>query len=75
KRLTVLSVIFMPINVIAGMGGMSEFSMMTEGIPWPIAYTGFACAMVAIGALTYYGLRHFERRRISAQQQTHHHAD
>ncbi|MEF8727373.1 MAG: CorA family divalent cation transporter [Accumulibacter sp.] len=75
KRLTVLSVIFMPINVIAGMGGMSEFSMMTEGIPWPIAYTGFACTMVAIGALTYYGLRHFERRRISAQQQTHHHAD
>ncbi|MCM8613817.1 CorA family divalent cation transporter [Accumulibacter sp.] len=75
KRLTVLSVIFMPINVIAGMGGMSEFSMMTEGIPWPIAYTGFACTMVAIGALTYYGLRHFERRRISAQQHTHHHAD
>ena len=75
KRLTVLSVIFMPINVLAGMGGMSEFSMMTEGIPWPIAYTGFACTMVAIGALTYYGLRHFERRRISAQQQTHHHAD
>ena len=76
KRLTVLSVIFMPINVLAGMGGMSEFSMMTEGIPWPIAYTAFACSMVAIGALTYYGLRHFERRRSTAAQQLiQHHAD
>ena len=68
KRLTVLSVIFMPINVLAGMGGMSEFSMMTEGIPWPVAYAGFACSMVAIGALTYYGLRHFERRRAAGHQ-------
>ena len=33
KRLTVLSVVFMPLNVIAGIGGMSEFSMMTQGIP------------------------------------------
>jgi len=39
KRLTILSVVFMPINVLAGMGGMSEFSMMTQGIPWPIAYS------------------------------------
>jgi magnesium transporter len=63
KRLTVLSVIFMPINVLAGMGGMSEFSMMTEGIPWPIAYSAMVVAMVGIGTLTYFGLRFFERRR------------
>ncbi len=68
KRLTILSVIFMPINVLAGMGGMSEFSMMTEGIPWPIAYGTFACAMVGVGALTYFGLRHFEKRRASSSQ-------
>jgi len=68
KRLTILSVIFMPINVLAGMGGMSEFSMMTEGIPWPIAYGSFSCAMVGVGALTYYGLRHFEKRRASSSQ-------
>jgi magnesium transporter len=68
KRLTMLSVIFMPINVLAGMGGMSEFSMMTEGIPWPIAYGTFACAMVGVGALTYFGLRYFEKRRASSSQ-------
>ena len=37
KRLTVISVVFMPLNVLAGIGGMSEFTMMTEGIPWPLA--------------------------------------
>ncbi len=63
KQLTILTVIFMPINVIAGMGGMSEFSMMTEGIPWPVAYAAFAAAMVIIGMLTYTGLRIFESRR------------
>jgi len=55
-------VIFMPINVLAGIGGMSEFSMMTQGIPWPLAYTGFVFAMVIVGALTFYGLRYFVLR-------------
>ena len=30
SKLTMLGIIFMPINVLAGMGGMSEFSMMTQ---------------------------------------------
>ena len=45
KRLTVLSVVFMPLNVIAGIGGMSEFSMMTQGIPWPISYAIFTIGL------------------------------
>lgn len=64
KRLTVISVVIMPINVLAGIGGMSEFSMMTAGIPWPIAYASFIVVMIAIGLLTYAGLRHLEDRRI-----------
>jgi magnesium transporter len=68
KRLTVLTVIFMPINVLAGMGGMSEFSMMTQGIPWPIAYSVFSMAMVVIGVGTFYGLKLFERRRARKQR-------
>lgn len=63
NQLTVFSVVFMPINILAGMGGMSEFSMMTQGLDWPIAYGGFAIASVAIGYLTYLGLKFFERRR------------
>lgn len=64
KRLTVISVVFMPINVLAGIGGMSEFSMMTHGIPWPIAYGVFIVVMIAIGILTFMGLRALENRKI-----------
>ena len=62
KRLTVLSVVFMPLNVIAGIGGMSEFSMMTQGIPWEISYTIFAIGMVFVAWITYELLRLAEKR-------------
>jgi magnesium transporter len=61
-RLTVLSVIFMPLNVIAGIGGMSEFSAVTKNIPWPISYTFFTISMVLLAWLTYVILRFYERR-------------
>ncbi|MBK5914106.1 CorA family divalent cation transporter [Rhodocyclus purpureus] len=64
SQLTVFSVVFMPINIIAGMGGMSEFSMMTEGTPWPIAYGAFAGVMGLVGWGTYIGLKHFEQRKL-----------
>jgi magnesium transporter len=63
KRLTVLSVVFMPLNVIAGIGGMSEFSMMTQGIPWPIAYASFTLGMIFIAWLTFELLRLAEKRQ------------
>ena len=64
NQLTVFSVVFMPINILAGMGGMSEFSMMTEGTPWPIAYGGFFVGSAFIGLITYVLLKHFEKRRL-----------
>ncbi len=64
KRLTIISVVFMPLNVLAGIGGMSEFTMMTEGIPWQIAYGTFAVGLVLIGWITFAGLRFFENRKI-----------
>ncbi|MFA7242428.1 MAG: CorA family divalent cation transporter [Sulfuricellaceae bacterium] len=68
KRLTVISVVFMPLNVLAGIGGMSEFSMMTQGIPWPIAYGSFTIGLIAIGGLTFAGLRFFEKRKMRNQR-------
>jgi magnesium transporter len=64
SRLTAISVVFLPINIIAGIGGMSEFSMMTQGIPWPVAYGVFVVAMGLVGLGTYAALRRFERRRV-----------
>lgn len=62
KRLTVLSVVFMPLNVIAGIGGMSEFSMMTQGTPWPIAYAAFTVGLVVVAWMTYELLKLAEKR-------------
>ncbi len=64
SKLTTISVIFMPINILAGIGGMSEFSMMTQGIPWPVAYFVFIVGMMGIGWATYQILRHFESRSL-----------
>lgn len=63
SQLTVLGVVFMPLNIIAGMGGMSEFSMMTAGIPWPVAYGALCVGMACIGWITYVILKLLESRR------------
>jgi magnesium transporter len=63
NQLTVFGVVFMPINILAGVGGMSEFSMMTQGIPWPLAYGGFLLGAAVVGSLTWVALKHFENRQ------------
>jgi magnesium transporter len=68
NQLTVFGVVFMPINILAGMGGMSEFSMMTQGIPWPLAYGLFLMGSVLVGLTTYVALRHFERKQVKVGQ-------
>jgi magnesium transporter len=63
SKLTALGVVFMPMNIIAGIGGMSEFSMMTQGIPWQVSYGAFTLVMIALGYGTYHAMRYFEQRR------------
>jgi magnesium transporter len=53
KNLTVINVVFLPLNLIASIGGMSEYSSMTNGIEWPIAYGAFMMAMIALGWITW----------------------
>lgn len=58
KRLTVISVIFMPLNVLAGMGGMSEFSALIRGrLPWYLGYGLFLLLLVGVGSATSWILR------------------
>ncbi|MFZ2328807.1 MAG: CorA family divalent cation transporter [Rhodoferax sp.] len=68
NKLTVFGVVFMPINILAGMGGMSEFSMMTQGIPWPLAYGAFLLASCLMGTATFMALRYFERKEIKGSK-------
>ncbi len=43
---------------------MSEFSMMTHGIPWPISYGAFVVAMGFLGWGMYVTLKHFEAKAV-----------
>jgi magnesium transporter len=61
--LTTVSVVFMPLNVLAGMGGMSEYTMMTQRIPWPLAYGAFTAGMAIVAWVTFLVLRFFEQRK------------
>lgn len=53
KKLTVINIIFLPLNLIAGIFGMSEYSMMTEHVNKFLSYTLFALVMILIGSTTY----------------------
>jgi magnesium transporter len=53
KNLTLINVIFLPLNLIASVLGMSEFTMMTQGLDWRLAYTLFGAGMVALGLVTW----------------------
>jgi len=53
KNLTVINVVFLPLAVLAGVGGMSEYSMMTAGIPWWLSYPLFLLGLTLIGLGTW----------------------
>jgi magnesium transporter len=63
RRLTFITTIFMPLSLLAGIGGMSEYSMMTGPDNWRITYPLFIAAMVVLGVANYYLLKWFDRQR------------
>ena len=58
-KLTFINAIFMPLTVIAGIGWMSERSMMTGPQHWRIAYPLFILWCCAIAYITFLILRKF----------------
>lgn len=58
-RLTFINSIFMPLTVIAGIGGMSERSMMTGPENWKIAYPIFIILCMGIAYITFLILRKY----------------
>ncbi len=63
RRLTLITTIFMPLTLLAGIGGMSEWSMMTGPENWPVAYAAFLVALIVIGVVNYYVLKRLESKR------------
>ena len=61
RRLTLITTIFMPLTLISGIGGMSEFTMMVGSTNWRTAYLILLIVMVIIGAINYILLIRMER--------------
>jgi magnesium transporter len=45
--------VFLPLNFIASVGGMSEFTLFTQHIPWWVSYSIFTGAMLLLAIFTY----------------------
>ncbi|NTU76975.1 MAG: magnesium transporter CorA family protein [Alphaproteobacteria bacterium] len=62
RRLTLITIVFLPLSLLASIGGMSEWSMMTGPENWRITYPLFLLAMVLIGAVSYFFLKWIIRK-------------
>lgn len=61
RRLTFITTIFMPLTLLTGIGGMSEWSMMTGPQNWRVTYPLFVLGMAVIGVVTYHLLKRINR--------------
>lgn len=62
RRLTLITTIFMPLTLLTGIGGMSEWSMMTGPENWRITYPLLILAMATVGIGSYYLLKFTVKR-------------
>ena len=61
RRLTLIATVFMPLTLIASIGGMSEWTMLTGASNWKIAYPLFLLGLTIIGIINYYLIRRVEK--------------
>jgi magnesium transporter len=64
RRLTLIATIFMPLTLLAGIGGMSEWTMITGPDNWKISYPLFLLGMIIIGILDFILIRWIEKRTL-----------
>jgi magnesium transporter len=59
KNLTIINVVFLPLTLIASIGGMSEFSVMLTdySVGWREGYVAFSVAMVVLGFAIWFVVR------------------
>jgi len=61
RRLTLISSIFMPLTLISGIGGMSEYTMMVGQENWRVGYIVLLVLMVVVAVINFLLLRRMER--------------
>ncbi len=69
KNLTLINIVFLPLNLIASIGGMSEWSMMTAGQDWRLSYLLFSLGMVVVGWGTWVFMKKVIDRGVARTQQ------
>lgn len=62
RRLTLIATIFMPLTLLASIGGMSEWSMMTGPGNWKVAYPLFLLGMGVIAAMNFLLIKLLEKK-------------
>jgi magnesium transporter len=62
RRLTLIATVFMPLTLIASIGGMSEWTMMTGSLSWKVSYPLFILAMAIIAVGNFIIIRRIERK-------------
>ena len=67
KRLTLIATICMPLTLLAGIGGMSEWTMMTGPENWKISYPLFFLGMVILALISYLVIKRVEKRKADRQ--------
>jgi magnesium transporter len=68
RRLTLITTIFMPLTLLAGIGGMSEWSMITGPKNWRLSYPALILVMILIGFASYYFLNRLVGRRTGSKR-------
>lgn len=63
KNLTIINIIFLPLNLIAGIGGMSEYTAMTGNMSKWLSYGIFIVVMIILGWVTYKSLIKLEHKK------------
>jgi magnesium transporter len=60
---SLLNNIFMPLTLIASIGGMSEWSMITGPDNWRFTYPLFLVGMMVLGVISFIAIRRMEKRQ------------
>ncbi len=63
SRLTLITTIFMPLTLLAGIGGMSEWTMITGAENWKTSYPLMLAGMAVTGLITYLLLKGLNNRK------------
>jgi len=62
RRLTLITTIFMPLTLLSGIGGMSEYTMITGPENWRIAYLLLFLVFAVIAVINFILLRRLEKK-------------